>query len=131
MKFKYIIIKETLEVTVLIKIMYESKIFSCKMTNYQIKVSFNKANQCIIDDIESDYIYPKALAQLLRVTIDELKEKKIKEIYQIVDKNEWHDCLENKTTWEIIFDDIRNYRLLLKCDIGDFLHNYSIGVGWL
>ena len=73
--------------------------------------------------IDSNYEYPKALAQLLRKSIDDLKNVGIKIITQTTTKEDWDNYLKDKTSWKIKMsrnDPDINCIVIIECDIDNF-----------
>jgi hypothetical protein len=102
------------------------KTYKCEVTGYFIEYGIYSDN-ADMGLVNCDYKYPKAFAQLLRKSIDNLIEMKIKYITQSILKEDWDLYLKNITTWEILnsTDDI----LVIKCKVEDFLNNMVAGIG--
>ncbi len=106
-------------------------IFKCPITNYYIEYLVDEKNNfALMANIVSDYQHMKPLLMLLRTSIDQLKEKNILKIRQIVLLEEWNEYLEGRTTWSIL--EKQQFQIAtveIECEIDDFLKNYGAALG--
>ena len=106
------------------------KIYVCKITNYRIEYKLENDNAYMEYTYFGDMKHPKAFIQLLRSSIDDLKEHNIKYVYQSVTNNDWNLFLKDKTKWTVINEDNVTGINLIKCEIDLFLENMGVGLGF-
>lgn len=105
-------------------------ICKCSITKYSIEFIIDTdSKSALINTIACDYIYIKAFLALLTSSISKLIYNNIETIRQSVHNEEWELYLKDKTTWNIKHSDVVNEIHEIECNIGDFIENYSIGIG--
>jgi hypothetical protein len=104
-----------------------NKIYKCHVTNYFIEFSINE-DTAFIETIETNFEYPKALANLLRTSYDDLNRIGIKKIRQMVVVNDWVNYLKDQSSWRLV-GSIDNMHVI-ESDIDSFLQNMCIGLGY-
>ena len=102
----------------------EQAFFNCDITGYFIEYILSD-NTAYMNTVHCDYINIKPFIQLMRVSIEKLKERNINKIRQTVSIEEWKTCIKN-TTFQKITEDTALEICDIECDIDDFLENFGI-----
>jgi hypothetical protein len=106
------------------------RIIECPTTKYSLELILDPCNQTILlNNINTDYKYPKALMLLLTNMTDEYIKKEYKYITQYTTKAEYIENLQSKTTWKIRIE--HDDYIMIYCDISDFPINMALGFGLL
>ena len=106
--------------------------YNCNISNNWIlfEVSDNVADMKLI---QVDHQNFRLFCKLIREAIDDLIDKKIKMINQLVTRDDYEQILKNKTSWKIVEKTTdSNYEsvldpnaLLIECKIEDFIDNFA------
>ena len=104
--------------------------FECTITKYSLEYTVDDIRKCaLLENINTDFIYMKALISLIKQSVVTLQEHGIKLIRQFIHCDEWNKYLVNKTSWKIISKDDYHKVYLLECNIEEFLINFGVGLG--
>jgi len=108
-------------------------IFKCDISGYMIEymvldksAHFNCLN---IDISELNSTEWKLFIQLVRRSINTLKDEGIENIYQSVNLDDWYGFLKNVTNFRIHKEDPKIGICEIYCSTNDFLENFGKGLG--
>lgn len=103
-------------------------VYKCDITGYYLEYLYQD-EIAYMYNISSDFTHIKPLIQLIRTSIDKLKEINIKKIVQTVSMEEWYNWINSETSFRIINNDLHLGICEICCDIEDFLENFGIIIG--
>ena len=99
-------------------------IAKCDITGYFIETIFDN-NVAYLENIVSDMVHIKPLVRLIRITSDEMANRKISVVRQTVFYNDWEKELKNKTSWKVITEQDEYGVCNIECPAQDFLYNWG------